>query len=298
MAPSEQHPDLGRQRWWQWPTVLSLDAPAVVLCWQGLVAHLAGVELGAAPRFVLGASVWLSYAGDRWIEGWRLAPAQVQTFRHAFSQRWRWPIAAGGTLVLAADLAVAERYLPPPDLIGGLALLGAVLAYLLSHQLIHRRISWRLPKEACVALLLTSGVALFVVAGRLFLLRPLAEPLGFFAGLCLANCALISLWEREVDRGHGQTSLVRQFRHAPAFSRALPSLAGRPRRAAAAVAGPPAERTAALCVGASGLLLGLVDRLEVRLGRQAARVLADVALLTPAAPLLLQAARHCWGVPP
>jgi len=297
MAPSEQHPALGRQRWWQWPTVLSLDAPAVVLLWQWQIAHLAGVTLGAAPRFVLGASVWLSYAGDRWIEGWRLAPAQVLTFRHSFHQRRRWSIAGAGTVVLAADLAVAERYLPPADLIAGIVLLGAVLAYLLSHQLIHRRNPWRVPKEACVALLLTSGVALFVLAGRPALLRSLAVPLGLFAGLCLANCALISIWEREVDRGHGQTSLIRQFRGAAAFCRALPwALAAL--AAGVGCAGPAAWRPTAVCACVSGLLLGLVDRQEARLGRQAARVLADVALLTPAGPLLLQAARHCWGAPP
>jgi hypothetical protein len=291
MAPGEGSPGRGRQRWWQWPTVLSLDAPAVVLLWQALLAQAAGVTLGAAPRFVLGASVWLSYAGDRWIEGWRLPPARIMTFRHSFYQRRRWVIAGLGTVVLAADLLVAERYLPPADLIAGLVLLGAVLAYLLSHQLIHRLNPWRLPKEACVALLLTGGVALFVLADRTGLLRRVAAPLGMFAGLCLANCALISLWEREVDRGHGQTSLVRQFRGAAAFSRALPwVLAGG--AALYGAAGAADARPVADCACASGLLLGLVDRLEGRLGRQAARVLADVALLTPAAPLLLQAWRH------
>lgn len=296
MAPIAGHPLRGRPRWWQWPTVLSLDAPAVVLLWQALLAHEAGVALGFAPRFVLAASVWLSYSGDRWIEGWRLAPAQILTFRHAFSQRWRWPIAAAGTIVLAADLVIAERCLAPAELMAGIALLGAVLAYLLSHQLIHRRIRWRLPKEVCVALLLAGGVALFIVAGRPALAPTVAGPLLLFAGLCLANCALISVWEREVDRGHGQTSLARQFRRAAAFSRGLPWVLAV--LAAAAAAGPAAGRPAALCACASGLLLGLVDRREARLGRQAARVLADVVLFTPAVPLLLWAAQRSPGGPP
>jgi hypothetical protein len=297
MASNDGNPERGPRRWWQWPTVLSLDAPAVALAWQWEMARAAGVTLGVAPRFVLAASVWLSYAGDRWLEGLRLAPAQILTHRHSFYQRRRRAIAVVGTAVLAADLAVAERYLPPADLMAGLVLLGAVLAYLLSHQLIHRRKPWRLPKEACVALLLTSGAALFVLAGRPALWLSLSAPLGLFAGLCFANCALISRWEREVDRGHGQTSLVRQFRGAAAFSRALPwALAAL--AAVAAVAAPECGRPAALCACASGLLLGLVDLAEPRLGRQAARVLADVALLTPAGPLLLQAARHAWGGSP
>src|SRR5262245_35757149 len=96
-----------RPSWWQWPTVLSLDAPVVALLWQWLLARSARVTLGSAEAFVLGSSVWLAYAADRWIEGWRLAPDQIRTQRHAFYQRWRWPVAVTWSLVLAADLALA-----------------------------------------------------------------------------------------------------------------------------------------------------------------------------------------------
>ena len=60
-----------RQRlgWWRWPTVLSLDAPAVVLGWQAVLAHAARVRLEWPHAVVLSASVWLAYAADRWIEG-------------------------------------------------------------------------------------------------------------------------------------------------------------------------------------------------------------------------------------
>ncbi len=278
---------LGRPRWWQWPTVLSLDAPAVALLWQWLFAQAAGVSLVPAARFVLAASVWLSYVGDRWIEGWRLAPARIRTVRHAFYQRWRWPIAALGTAVLAADVAVAEHGLAPADLIGGIMLLGAVLAYLLSHQLLHRHQRWRLPKEACVALLLTAGAVLFVLSAAPAAGRPLAGLLALFAGLCLANCALISVWEREVDRSHGEISLVGQFQRATAFARAMPWVLAAV-AAALGLGAPAGQRAGAACAAASAILLGAVDRLEPRLGRRAARVLADVVLMTPLVPLL-------WG---
>jgi hypothetical protein len=42
------------------------------------------------------------------------------------------------------------------------------------------------------------------------------------------------------------------------------------------------------CGAASGALLGLVDLAEPRIGRVRARVLADVALMTPALPVLLR----------
>jgi hypothetical protein len=44
---------------------------------------------------------------------------------------------------------------------------------------------------------------------------------------------------------------------------------------------------ATACIVASGALLGLVDWLHRRCGRQLARALADVALLTPLVPWLL-----------
>ncbi len=151
----------GRPYWWQWPTILSLDAPAIALLWQALLARAVHVTLAWPAAFVLGSSVWLAYAADRWIEGWRLDPAQIRTQRHYFYQRWRWPLGLLWCAVLGADLAVACLGLTAREFRGGLLLLVPVFAYLLSHQLVHRNHPWRAPKEVCVALLLGAGVALF-----------------------------------------------------------------------------------------------------------------------------------------
>lgn len=270
----------GKPYWWQWPTVLSLDAPVVALLWQALLARTARVELSWPHAFVLGASVWFAYAADRWIEGWRLAPEQVRTQRHLFYQRWRWPVAALGLLVLGADLAVATRELTTREFEFGLWLLAPVLLYLLSHQLVHRHHPWRAPKEICVAALLAGGVAVFITARPGVTWSTLAVPLALFTLLCFANCALISVWEHEVDHAHGQTSFSRQFSRGAALSRSLPWII-------ALIAGILAWRThgaeqqAALCAAASGVLLVVLDRLETKLGWQLARVLADVALMTP-----------------
>jgi hypothetical protein len=280
------HPEIAAPpRWWQWPTILSLDAPAVALLWQWQIAHAGGVGLGFAPRFVLGSSVWLAYVGDRWIEGWRLAAGNVRTQRHYFYQRWRWPIALASAAVLGADLAVAKLGLTNRDFLAGLVLLGPVLAYLFSHQLIHRDRRWRAPKEVCVALLFGAGVAVFLAAAPGANLRQIGLPLALFTLLCFANCALISVWEYAVDRTHGQISLTSQFRGAAAFSRALPWVLA-PLAAACWLAASGAARPALLCAAVSGALLGLIDRCEGRLGWRLARVLADVALLTPLALVL------------
>jgi hypothetical protein len=279
-----------RPRWWQWPTVLSLDAPVVALLWQWLLARSARVAPGWPEAFVLGSSVWLAYAADRWNEGWRLVPGHVRTQRHAFYQRCRWPVAGAWLLMLAADLTVALTRLSHREFAAGLLLLAPVLAYLLSHQLVHRHHAWRAPKEVCVAALLGGGVGVFLAVAPGAALRPLAGPLGMFVLLCFANCALISTWEREIDRTHGQTSLTLQFRRGAALSRRLPWVLAAGALLLGVFASGPA-RAAAGCALASSVSLGAIDRREPRLGWQLARVLADVALMTPLAPLLAAAWR-------
>jgi hypothetical protein len=264
-------------RWWQWPVVLSLDAPAVSLAWLALLSRSLRVDLEWPPLFVLGASVWLAYAADRWIEGWRLPEEHVRTPRHRFYQRWRGPIAAVWVVVLAADIAVALTRLTSTAVIAGWVVTAAVATYLLSHQHVHRTRRWRLPKEICVALLLTAGIGVFLVgAADPVAIAPL---LTLFAAVCFVNCALISAWEREVDRVQQQSSLALDSRIAtwiPWMPWLLAAAA-----TAMAVAGTASHRPVALCAAASALLLALVDRLEPRLGWRRARVLADLVLLTP-----------------
>lgn len=270
--------------------MLSLDAPVVIVLWQWLLARAARVEILWPHQFVLGASVWLAYGADRWFEGWRLRPDSVRTARHRFYQRYRWPVAAIWLLGFTADFGVAITRLSHREFTFGIVLLAPVLAYLLSHQLVHRDRPWRAPKEICIAVLLGCGAAVFVIAQPTAALDSLIAPLALFTALCFANVALISVWEREVDLTHGQTSLVRQFRRGAAFSRTLPwaivVIAALPSITAAGVV-----RTSALCAVGSGLLLGLVDRAEPRLGWRLARVLADLVLLTPLMPLVAEKMR-------
>jgi hypothetical protein len=275
----------GRPHWWQWLTVLSLDAPLVAVAWQAGLARAMGMRLRAHHGFILGAAVWLAYTADRWIEGWRLDPAQVRTQRHWFHQRWRGPVAVAWLAVLAATVTLSVDRLTSRELTAGLLLLGPVLAYLLSHQLVHRTHPWRAPKEICVALLFTGGAACFPAADRLPRLTGVAVPLTLFGLLCLADCALISLWEDDVDRAHGQTSLALQFPQGRPLVRALPWLIAAAGTAFAAH-GRLAPAGVTWCAAASGALLGGIDLAHRRLGRQLARVLADVALMTPFVLLL------------
>jgi hypothetical protein len=276
---------LGKPKWWQWPTVLSLDAPAVALLWQWLLARVAPMPLAWFHAFILGAAVWLVYAADRWIEGWRLVPEQVLTQRHWFYLRWRWPVFAVWLVVAATGLTAAFTQLRSREIAAGFIVLAPVLIYLLSHQLVHRDHPWRVPKELCVALLFTAGASCFQIADAPGAVRVLFIPLALFAGLCLANCALISFWETEVDRTHGQTSLALQFPRGHRLVRLLPWLLAL-FAAGFAARETGLRQTAALCAAASGGLLGAVDLAHARCGRQLARVLVEVALMTPLVPLL------------
>jgi hypothetical protein len=104
--------------------------------------------------------------------------------------------------------------------------------------------------------------------------------------LCFANCLLISHWENEVDRAHGQTSLARQFPHGRPLAHALPwSVAAL--AAGLYFLGPERLRLTAACGFASGVLLGALDLAHRRAGRELARALVDVTLMTPFIALLV-----------
>jgi hypothetical protein len=279
----------GKPYWWQWPTILSFDAPSVAVAWQWMFARAAGARLEWYHYAIIFAAVWIIYAADRWLEGWRLRPDQVKTQRHYFYQRHRWPLFALWLAVMAAGLGLALTRLTLPEIRCGFILLAPVILYTFSHQFLHRHHPWRAPKEICVAVLFAIGVVCFTLARNPSALAIIAVPLALFSLLCLANCALISIWEDEVDRSHGQTSLALQYPGVRRFVHLLPWLA------AAAALASSLDHTGGLalaswCATASGILLGAVDLGHVRCGRQLSRVLADFVLLTPVLAWLGQ----CW----
>jgi hypothetical protein len=270
----------GKPRWWQWPTILALDAPAVALTWQSMLARVAGVTLRPYHVVLLGVSVWLAYTADRWIEGWRLSMNTVRTQRHYFFLRWRWPAFGIWIVTLAGGVNLALNRFNSRDWVASLGMLVPTMLYLLSHQLFHRDHPLRVPKEICVAAIVALGSALYpatLVTDRLHLL---AAPTALFMLLCMANCLLISQWERDVDLSHGQTSLALQYSRARTAAGGLPYgifLLG----VGMAVWSGGATRTAAWGGAASAALLATLNFVQPRIGRERARLLADGALLTP-----------------
>ncbi len=279
--------DLPPARWWQWPTILSLDAPAVALVWQEELARAGLSQVQWYHRFLLAVSVWLIYAADRWIEGLRLHPGQVRTRRHWFYIHHRRTVVVTGGLVLSTAGLVAVFCLSSVEWLTGLFVALLVAVYLLSHQHLHRDSPWRPPKETCVAVLFATGCALAPALQPQAHMGGLAGLATLFALLCFTNCALIASWEEAIDRSHGQTSLALQFSFGRQLSRHLAWL-GVGLGVAAAITpiiGP--VREGAVCMAVSSGLLGLLDLAQPKIGDRAARVLADVVLLTPVVALLV-----------
>ncbi|MEY5026061.1 MAG: hypothetical protein RLZZ244_1589 [Verrucomicrobiota bacterium] len=282
--------------------MLSLDAPLVAVTWQFFFARLAKVPLRWDQPILLGMGVWVVYLADRWMEGWRVPAHRVLTQRHAFPIRRRWEVLGAGLGLAGLALALAIGCLPRVEWLACLVLVLPTAVYLFSHQGLHRKLAWRIPKEFCVALLFPLGPALAPWVNRLPSMEGIglsglyaaawegARTMGFevclFGVLCLANLSLISLWEAGVDEAHGQTSIALQLGGKRRWIRLLPW---------GIVMGcfglwfgaGSRDRVSLECVGGSALLLGGLDWSESRIGREGARALADLTLLTPVFPLVL-----------
>jgi hypothetical protein len=238
---------------WLWPNLLSLDAPIVAVLWQTLFSRCfhAGVNTLAAILLVL--SVWLIYSLDRVFDAWKKAGGMP---RHLFYGRhWRMVLPLW-TLTLTIAGWLAWTRLPEPILQRGCILLAAVgLYFAVAHSL---RIAW--PKEAVVAVLFALGASLSAW-GHVHSTADVAT-IVLFSSLCWINCAAIEQWENRTD-GWPVTAAALCV-----AALAIVILAhDRPVLSAAETA--------------SALAFVLLDRGRKHLSRDALRVLADVALLSP-----------------
>lgn len=275
-----------RPLWWQWLTVLSLDAPLVAVLWQALFARTVNVTLPWHDPVLLGMAVWIVYAADRWVEGLRLSPEVVQTPRHLFYIRYRWPVFWTGMAVIIATTVIAFTRLDVREFKAGFILLIPTLLYLFSHQLLHRHHPLRLPKEICIAVIFALGCVLAPAVLTPDRISRLWLPVMFFGLLCFTNCALISVWEKEVDALHGQSSLALQLGRRSWLIRLLPWAIF---IAATIVflSGSTVSRPVAGCSAASALLMGILDLLYPRIGRIPCRATVDITLMSPVVALLV-----------
>jgi hypothetical protein len=236
---------------WLWPNLLSLDAPIVALLWQILFARCFHAPLSPLPSVLLVLAVWLIYAADRTLDAWTGSGVRP---RHLFYKRhWR-ALLPLWIFVLGAGVALAWTRLNRDVLYSGIALAGAVALYFL---LLHLG-SFHKTKEAAVAVLFALGATLTAWPN----IRSAVdiEAIALFSCLCWINCVAIERWE----------SAGKSIALAAAFvaigATALLFL-GRPVLGGA--------------VAASAICFVMLDCARRHFSRDALRVLADVALLSP-----------------
>lgn len=239
-------------RVWLWPNLLSLDAPVVALLWQILFARCFHARVEMLPSILLVLAVWLIYAADRTLDAWTGSGARP---RHEFYRRhWRTLLPLW-ILVLASGSALAWMRLTPELFLGGLALGGAVLVYF---ALLHLGI-FQKTKEAAVAVLFAIGATLSAWPN----IRSAVdiEAIILFSCLCWINCVAIEHWEGESKWPIAAAAGFVAVAAIMLLFSSRPILGG--------------------AVAASALAFVLLDCARRHFSRDALRVLADVALLSP-----------------
>ena len=224
----------------------------MALLWQILFARCFHARVDLLPSVLLVLAVWLIYAADRTIDAWT-GPSQRP--RHEFYRRhWR-ALLPLWLLALAAGSALAWLRLTPELFLSGLALGGAVLLYF---ALLHLGV-FQKTKEAAVAVLFAVGATLS--AWPKIRSAVDVEAIILFSCLCWINCVAIEHWEGESKWPVAAAAGFVAVAAAMLLFSTRPILGG--------------------AVAASALAFVLLDCARRHFSRDALRVLADVALLSP-----------------
>lgn len=237
---------------WLWPNLLSLDAPLVALLWQILFARCFHARVEPLPSVLLVLAVWLIYAADRTLDSWSGSGLRP---RHEFYRRHWKALLPLWIAALGAGVALAWTRLTPELFYSGAALgAGVVLYFALLHLGIFQK-----TKEAAVAVLFALGATLSAWPN----VRTLAdvEAIALFSCLCWINCVAIEHWESESEWPVAEVAGAIAVVATVLLSSQRPVIGG--------------------AVAASAVCFVLLDCAHRRFSKDALRVLADVALLSP-----------------
>ncbi len=260
------------------PSALCLEGSVVSVVWLQLLAAVHGE--GGVPPATLAVSflsVWLAYVGDRFLDARK--PGEL-TRRHVLCRRYPQVVAISWLVVLAADLALALRFLPATAIASGLALLAVVVTYFLwlhntrgaSDKTRHREVL----SDLAVGPLLALGLAWALSTGPGLSPGAVASLLGF-ALVASLNCRALTLWSTQ----RGQRRLYRALQ-ATACAAFLVS-------AGLALVDSTASWTTALpaaCLGLSAAAMASVHLHRQRLAADVRRFAVDAAMLSPLAATL------------
>lgn len=260
---------------WLWPNLLSLDAPAIAFLWLRFFAETMHLYIEPTAGVALALTVWLIYVGDRLLDGWDIDAGEAIPARHEFYRIHRKPLAAAVPMGLALDIWVCLR-LDLATCYAGLALSLAVVAYFGAVHLLRLRI----PKQAVVALLFSTGTLLPVWIGSNDSTSAMILMLLFMA-VCWLNVVLIEysewIWFGRSRPKMPHVSTVAAGPHLPWLAALVGVTVG-------AFLFLPALRPnspALVAIALSAVALAALGAFRRHLSGESVRVLADAALLTP-----------------
>jgi len=266
--------------WWLWWNILSLDAPMVAVIWQILLGRQSGVPPSMIESAVLALTVWLIYVADHLLDAWPPSISScVLQQRHLFCFRHRHTIILLMFLVAVAVAGLSIVFLSVVEIKSGLKFATVVLVYFICVHVLRMFAKTSVIKEVAVGFTFAAGVMLpcWSRTGS----PSFVFPFIFLALLCTLNCLIIESCEALHLARPAITSVPpRCNAHLSHFAVIL-SLAA----LSALLIGGLRQRCALTFLVASfaAALLLLVNSLKSAVSAAAVSVLADVALLLPAA---------------
>lgn len=270
-------------RWWLWPNLLSLDAPLVAILWDLLFARCLGARVRPVAVATMALWVWLIYASDRLLDGLQAANSlEGETPRHRFYRINRAAIVPWLAAGLAVALVLSASQLRFRLFLYGIPLGLLVAAYFV---IVHRRpraLQNYWPKELAVAILFAAGALLPVWANLTVGGMSLVAPGMLLIGILWMNAVGIERWEARLgthdESCHrpGLTGLIAGHLGTAGFAIVIISVL-----LISSGAISMREQPLYASIITSAIALAGVDRLHGSVERDALRVLADAALLTP-----------------
>ncbi len=259
--------------WWQWPNILSLDAPSIAVIWQEAFARAFGASVSPPERAVLFLAVWCVYAADHVADGLRLGAPADATARHRFAYQHRF-VFSGLVFVAGLSALTLVPALPLRVTLGGALLTGIVGVYFLWNHFAGEKLARQWAKEFIIGLVFATGCALVPLLAAPEPLR--LFPTALFALVCMANCLLIARLDRDRDIRRGESSLAVCLSPRSRPARVIAAMAGM-----AALALLPIWPALATPLALSALGLWCAVFLERKFGADLAAVWADAVLLSP-----------------
>lgn len=255
-------------KWWQWPNVTALDAAAIAISWQWVFATSTGTHLSIYTYLILGISVWLTYMADRLFDVKQCMTEQLLSNRHQFAKKYQTKLWRCWWCLLCVDVGIALYGLTMDELRAGICLMVVCLLYTFANQRLSSRF---FPKEICVALIFTGGVAIFQKTAIDYL------ALLVFALLCLASCLTIGHKEHEVDKALRVKSIATQLSSRWTWSCALFALL------LCVYLPPPLSLSMSISLIALSVTYALRDALSV----ESFRIQIDTSLLYGVIPVIV-----------